>query len=345
MLITLGDWLQEQSEAHELLPTKPKPKFAGKAGVDRQQRRRDDPLPTCTPPTKRPSQVLLQVVPVTLHWPAKTVKTYAMLDLGSTCSLIQNDIANELGLDGPTEKTMLNGIQHRSSIFSKKVNFDISPSQNPNQRRTVDQARTVERLNLPKKRQDAWPHLVDLPLPPIDGNCVTVLLGADVFDLIVPLEVRTGPKAAPRAVRTALGWTATSHLPDHRLEGSDHTMKVHVTTPDEDLRLQVQKWWKMESFGCKYAEELPRAIKDKRALEILESTTKKFRRHLFGAKSSPTSANYVLRQTAKDSSDEFPAAAETVRKNSTWTISSSPKRTRTQQYRPTRTLSRSCGYS
>ena len=42
-LITLGDWLQEQSEAYELLPTKPKPKFAGKAGVDRQRRRRDDP--------------------------------------------------------------------------------------------------------------------------------------------------------------------------------------------------------------------------------------------------------------------------------------------------------------
>jgi hypothetical protein len=52
-------------------------------------------------------------------------------------------------------------------------------------------------------------------------------------------------------------------------------MKVHMTTPDEDLPLQVQKWWKTESFGCKYAEELPRTIEDKQALEILESTTKK----------------------------------------------------------------------
>jgi hypothetical protein len=168
-----------------------------------------------------------------------------MLDLGSICSLIQNDVANELGFDGPTEKMMLNGIQHRSSVFSKKVNFDISSSQNPNQRWTVDQVRIVERLNLPKvkvdmpKEKTRWPHLVDLPLPPIDGNRVTVLLGADVFDLIVPLEVRTGPKGTPRAVRTALGWTATSHLPDHRLEGSDHTMKVHMTTPDEDFRLST----------------------------------------------------------------------------------------------------------
>ena len=201
-LITLGDWLQEQSEAYELLPTKPKPKFAGKAGVDRQRRRRDDPpansyathegqqpatpclfedgnhpVSSCpkfaalTPDeraeavkeknlcfrclkgghrirecrsqkscgvdgcqkkhhelvhlakqvfgkgdanqhvksshSQRQSQVLLQVVPVTLHGPAKTARTYAMLDLGSTCSLIQNDIANELGLDGLTEKMTL----------------------------------------------------------------------------------------------------------------------------------------------------------------------------------------------------------------------------------------------
>ena len=55
-LISLGDWLQEQSEAYELLPMKPKPKFAGKAGADRQRRRRDDPLPTRTPPTKMNSQ-------------------------------------------------------------------------------------------------------------------------------------------------------------------------------------------------------------------------------------------------------------------------------------------------
>jgi hypothetical protein len=47
----------------------------------------------------------------------------------------------------------------------------------------------------------------------------------------------------------------------------------------------------------------------------LQPDVYQFRRHIFGAKSSPTSANYVLRQTAKDSSDEFPAAAETVQRN------------------------------
>jgi hypothetical protein len=39
-------------------------------------------------------------------------------------------------------------------------------------------------------------------------------------------------------------------------------------------------------------------------------------RHIFGAKSSPTSVNYVLHRTAKDNSGELPLAAEAIMKNS-----------------------------
>ena len=38
-------------------------------------------------------------------------------------------------------------------------------------------------------------------------------------------------------------------------------------------------------------------------------------RHIFGAKSSPTSVNYALHRTAKDNSSEFPLAAEAIMRN------------------------------
>ena len=44
-------------------------------------------------------------------------------------------------------------------------------------------------------------------------------------------------------------------------------------------------------------------------------TIYQFLRHVFGAKSSPMSANYVLQQTARDNREDFPKAAETVLKN------------------------------
>ncbi|CAB3982787.1 Hypothetical predicted protein [Paramuricea clavata] len=99
----------------------------------------------------------------------------------------------------------------------------------------------VERLNLPKisidmlKEKNRWPHLADFPLPPVKDVDITVLLGADVFDLIVPQEIRTGPKGTPRVVRTALSWTATSHLPGSSDINMVTPMKVHITTPEEHL--------------------------------------------------------------------------------------------------------------
>ena len=75
-------------------------------------------------------------------------------------------------------------------------------------------------------------HLADLPLPPVKDVDITVLLGADVFDLIVPLEIRTGLKGTPRAVRTALGWTASCRLPGSSNINTVTAMKVHITTPE-----------------------------------------------------------------------------------------------------------------
>ena len=51
--------------------------------------------------SQQASQVLLQVLPVTIHGPAGLHRTYAMLDMGSTCRLIQASVADKVGLTGP----------------------------------------------------------------------------------------------------------------------------------------------------------------------------------------------------------------------------------------------------
>ena len=226
------------------------------------------------------SKVLLQVLPVTLHGPAASVKTYAMLDMGSTCSLVLTDVARKAGLKGPREKMTLNGIQQQSVFTSQSIGFEISPQSNADERHLVERAWIVKELNLPKMNVDMpgekkkWPHLADIDLPKVNGELVTVLLGSDVFDLIVPLEVRTGPKGTPRAVRTTLGWAAASHIPGSAKK-SKHVLKVHVSTPEEDVHRQVQEWWKTESFGCKYDGQVSRSVEDHAAIQILESTTQK----------------------------------------------------------------------
>ena len=47
-----------------------------------------------------------------------------------------------------------------------------------------------------------------------------------------------------------------------------------------------------------------------------------YQRNVFGAKSSPTCANYALKRVAFDNEEEFPIAAKKSKTTSTWTISS-----------------------
>ena len=54
---------------------------------------------------------------------------------------------------------------------------------------------TFQKMNVDKPREKKkLAHLADIDLPKVDGGLVTVLLGSDVFDLIVHMKVRTAPK-------------------------------------------------------------------------------------------------------------------------------------------------------
>ena len=187
------------------------------------------------------TSVLLQVVPVTLYGPKGYFNTYAMLDTGSTCSLLLADVARILGLDGPLESVVLNGIQKTSELVTKRVNVQVSQVNDFGTQFDVNGVLVVDHLNVPEKKvklkelQERWPHLSDLELTEVAGTQVTLLLGNDVPELIVPLETRHGPKGSPIGVRTRIGWTVTGHLPGH-IQECESVCKVHVATPDEELK-------------------------------------------------------------------------------------------------------------
>ena len=87
-----------------------------------------------------------------------------------------------------------------------------------------------------------WPHLADLYLCEATSEGIEVLLGADVFALIVPREVREGP--------------AGSHAP-----GNDA------------LHRQVERFWETDSFGAKNDSPPRMSKRDEVALEMLEANT------------------------------------------------------------------------
>ena len=253
------------------------------------------------------TSVLLQVIPVTLYGPNGYFNTYAMMDTGSTCSLLLADVARRLGLNGPLENVVLNGIQKTSELTTKRVNVQVSQVNDFGTRFDVNGVLVVDHLNVPEKKiklnelQERWPHLSDIELIEVAGTQVTLLLGSDVADLIVPLETRHGPKGSPVGVRTRIGWTVTGRLPGHVRE-CESICKVHVATPDEELNETVKTWWRTENFGCRYDSDIQRSVEDEKVMKFLDEKTCK----VDGRYEVPL----IWRDDKVDLPDNFAAAAQ-----------------------------------
>ena len=108
----------------------------------------------------------------------------------------------------------------------------------------------------------------------VAGTQVTLLLGSDVPELIVPLETRSGPKGSPVGIRTELGWAITGRLPGY-IQDSESVCKVHVVTADEELHETVKSWWRTEKFGCRYDYDTQHSVEDANVMKFLNEKTRK----------------------------------------------------------------------
>ena len=141
--------------------------------------------------------VLLQIVPVMVRTrQGKTVKTHALLDSGSQAKLVLESFANQVGLDGKEEVLNIGTVSSKKDTNrSKKIAFDVSSTVESNKWLAVDEAWTIPRLNLPRQKItssmiETWSHLANLKIPEVDSKDVTILLGANVVEAILNLEVR-----------------------------------------------------------------------------------------------------------------------------------------------------------
>ena len=226
------------------------------------------------------TKIILQILPLRVNGPRGQRTVNVMFDLGSQVTLITEQLANDLGLQGPSENLTLGTVDGSRSFSSQRVEFTLQAKGSSQQFHVTD-ARTSPVLNVsgpavkwPTIKQK-WPHLCDLDLAESDSRPAAILLGSDAFDLIVPRAVREGPPGAPWAVLTRLGWVATGKLPMEYADSRDDRKVYHVKLAEkQDLHEEVTKWWKTEEFGTKYRDVPNHSKQDEAAIDILSSTTK-----------------------------------------------------------------------
>jgi len=118
------------------------------------------------------SGVNLGALPVVVKEPLGKVECLAFLDDGSTATLIEENIAKQIGLEGVNEpfcmKT-ITSVKHHAN--SKLCGLTISGAWDNSKQYSMEGAGTIDTLDLDVMREDSedlknkWPYLSKLPLP------------------------------------------------------------------------------------------------------------------------------------------------------------------------------------
>lgn len=230
---------------------------------------------------------MLKIVPITIHGPNAYTNTYALLDEGSTVTMIDSRIAYSIGIDGIKLRVNLKGIRDQTSveIEAKKIDFRL---RNSTGEYYIKNALSVEKLPLPSQRLSiniikVCRENFGIQIESYVKAVPMVLLGQDNCDLIVSkesLKINGYPFAISR---TQLGWCI--HGPSRdlmnqrfpQINNSFVCLESPYTNSKEDEILSldnlVRKYFQIDSLTTGNKQSL--GLADKYALELLETKSKR----------------------------------------------------------------------
>ncbi|XP_062698475.1 uncharacterized protein LOC115257886 [Aedes albopictus] len=221
--------------------------------------------------------VIFRIVPITLYGGQKSYSTFAYLDEGSDMTLVEGSLVRDLGIRGILQPLTLQwtGNVKRRESASERVALEVA-SDNGN-RLKLKEAHTVKRLYLPRQRVDfqqissQYPHLRGLNVSNQTGEESKILIGLNNAYLLAPLESRVGNANEPIAVRSHLGWSIYGPREATIATGFLGTHKGYT---NQQLHEMIRGYFLDEEPRSTVAS-LPETAEDRRARELLESTTTK----------------------------------------------------------------------
>ncbi|KAL0879437.1 hypothetical protein ABMA27_003188 [Loxostege sticticalis] len=228
-------------------------------------------------------KVLLKVVPVNVHGPNGVISACALLDDGSTVSLISSQLAARAGLNGRAESLRVRGAWGDDALVcaSTALTLDLSAKGSNNELLTIN-VRSVNNLDLPVQNVSLtecqqYAHLSNVKINCSDLCKPEILLGQDNYHLLMPLEICVGKNNEPSATRTPLGWCVHGilHVPRAAPSSPYTTLFITETASADDRALQALSEEVRRSFSIDVlgVSGKPRQNKDEvRAVDLLENS-------------------------------------------------------------------------
>lgn len=223
------------------------------------------------------STALLKVLPVRVSGPSGARETYALLDDGSTCTLIEAAVAEAIGATGAPSPFTIEGVAGAKieASTSKRVTFDIC-GRNGGEPIKIS-ARTMNNLRLSPQtiHRDTikgCDHLHDLSGELLIRQATpTVLVGQDNWHLLLAHTIRRGERSQPVASLTDLGWVLHGiyNSPQRTTQRLNH---LREWTEKDEMEKMMREHFAMECLGIE--KQRPFTDAEQRALELLGKHTR-----------------------------------------------------------------------
>ncbi|KAI5633558.1 hypothetical protein NE865_13717 [Phthorimaea operculella] len=233
---------------------------------------------------------LLQVTMVNIHGPNGVISAPALLDGGSTISMISSSLAARVGLHGRKQTLRVRGAWDNTELVCEAELVDLTLSNKHGEQYTIS-ARSVNRLEIPTQNfnmvnLENYPYLQKVKHELICNGTVKpeVLIGQDNRHLLKPIQTleMEGDLDSPCATLTPLGWCLHGRVPrPHPRHHNDNenvtTMFISEIPTEQDLELRdlhesVRRSFAIDSMGVSTSK--PRQnVEDQRALDYLEQTS------------------------------------------------------------------------
>lgn len=226
--------------------------------------------------TTTKKQSYLKIMPVKVTGPAGKIDTFALLDDGSTVTLIDDHIADKVGLQGPVDPLRIEAINEMKTAetASRRVSLTL---RGPNNREERIQARTVRNLRVSpqevtKQQLLECEHLRDMQDILAYANAKPgILIGQDNWHLLLATKTKKGNKNQPVASLTPLGWVL--HGSYTRTLGRDFHRVHHLAEQEkeDELHEMMKQYFAMDALCI--TPKKPQSDPEEQALRILEKNT------------------------------------------------------------------------
>ena len=202
------------------------------------------------------ARIALRTIPVKFSFGGREILANCILDDGSTCSFINSDMVEILGLPRENQHSMAVGVLNGSSerFFSSNVAFSIASMDGKNKfsinAMTINRVTgTLEPVNW-KEQALQFKHLRKIPFWKPNRGKISVLLGMDHVHLHRALQEVYGGYKDPVARLTPLGWTCTGRTSYRDQSGScsrfASTFFQHNKGGIQQIEKYIKLFWEIE---------------------------------------------------------------------------------------------------